>query len=237
MTTPAAVLALTASPGTGRDHVRQHRSVLAGPEKKLLVWLARRMPARVNSDHLSALGLLSMVAVGLAFWLGGTHPAVGLPLVVVFLFLNWFGDSLDGTLARVRHCERPRYGFYVDHVIDMAGTTCMMAGLALSGFMSPLVALSVLVAWLLVAGESFLATHARGVFKMSFLWFGPTELRILMAAGAIKLMDGSLVSPFGLGPYPLFDVGAVIATAGLVVVFVVTGARNTAALYRDAEAS
>ncbi|MEW5982280.1 MAG: CDP-alcohol phosphatidyltransferase family protein [Acidobacteriota bacterium] len=214
-------------------HVRQHGSLLAGPEKRALVWMAKRMPGRVNSDHLSALGLAAMVGVGLSFWLGGSVPAAGLPLVVVFLALNWFGDSLDGTLARVRNRQRPRYGFYVDHVIDITGTTVMIAGLALGGFLSWTIALAVLSAWLLVSAESFLATHTRGIFRMSFGWFGPTELRILIAIGAIRLMGGASVSPLGHGPYLLFDIGAIIATAGMVFAFLIAAVCNTIALYRE----
>lgn len=214
-------------------HARDHRSLLAGPEKRALVWMAERMPARVNPDHLSALGLLSMLGVGLSFWAAGAVPRIGLPLVVLFLFLNWLGDSLDGTLARVRHQLRPRYGFYVDHVIDIAGTTLMLAGLAASGFMSPLVAAATLCAWLLVSAESFLATHTRGIFKMSFAGFGPTEFRILIAIGALRLLGGAWVSPFGLGPVRLFDLGALIAAAGMTLAFVVTAVRNTIALYRE----
>jgi phosphatidylglycerophosphate synthase len=156
-----------------------------------------------------------------------------LPLVVLFLFLNWLGDSLDGTLARVRDQLRPRYGFYLDHVIDIAGTTLMLAGLALSGFMSPLVAATVLCAWLLVSAESFLATHTRGIFKMSFAGFGPTEFRILIAIGAVRLLGGGWVSPLGLGPVRLFDLGALIAAVGMTLAFVVTAVRNTIALYRE----
>ena len=165
--------------------------------------------------------------------LSGAYPAVGVPLVVVCLALNWFGDSMDGTLARVRNRLRPRYGFYLDHVIDIAGTAMMLAGLAASGHMDPLVAAVTLAAWLLVMGESFLATAARSLFRMSFLWFGPTELRILIAIGALMLLGGGLVRPFGWGPYRLFDVGGVCASAGLVVVFVVNAVRNTVALYRE----
>ena len=218
---------------TAAGHTRLHGSLLAGPEKRALVWMANRMPAWVNSDHLSALGLVSMAGVGASFWLAGARPAAGVPLVVVCLVLNWFGDSMDGTLARVRNRQRPRYGFYVDHVIDIAGTAMMLAGLAASGHMGPLVAAVTLAAWLIVMGESFLATWARGLFRMSFLWFGPTELRILIAIGALMLLGGGLVRPFGLGPYRLFDVGGVCATAGLVVVFVVNAVRNTVALYRE----
>ena len=229
-TSPTAV-APGASAAAG--HTRLHGSLLAASEKRALVWMAKRMPARVNSDHLSALGFVSMAGVGLSFWLAGTHPAVGIPLVVVCLVLNWFGDSMDGTLARVRNQLRPRYGFYLDHVIDIAGTAMMLAGLAASGHMDPLIAAVTLAAWLLVMGESFLATSARSLFRMSFLWFGPTELRILIAIGALMLLGGGLVRPFGWGPYRLFDVGGLCASAGLVVVFVINGVRNTVALYRE----
>ena len=231
---------MTTSPAPGESgaascagHTRVHESLLAGAEKRALVWMAHRLPAWVNSDHLSALGLVSMAGVGASFWLAGSRPNLGVPLVVACLALNWFGDSLDGTLARVRKRQRPRYGYYLDHVIDIAGTAMMLAGLALSGHMSPLVAAVTLAAWLMVMGESFLGTWARGIFQMSFLWFGPTELRILIAIGALKLLGGSLVYPFGLGPWRLFDIGGVCATAGLLVVFIVSAVRNAAALYRE----
>ena len=214
-------------------HVRLQGSVLAAVEKRALVWMATRMPAWVNPDHLSALGLVSMAGVGASFWLAGSAPRAGLPLVVVFLFLNWFGDSLDGTLARVRNKLRPRYGFYVDHVIDIAGTTMMLVGLAASGFMDPRLAIVVLAAWLAVSAESFLATHTRGMFRMSFLWFGPTELRVVIAAGALWVMSGGQVTVFGMGPYRLFDLGAVAASVGLAVAFVVNAVRNAVALYRE----
>jgi archaetidylinositol phosphate synthase len=221
------------SAGAAAGHTRLQGSLLAAPERRALVWMAERMPAWVNSDHLSALGLMSMAGVGVSFWLAGAHPVAGIPLVVVCLALNWFGDSMDGTLARVRHRLRPRYGFYLDHVIDIAGTAMMLAGLAVSRHMDPLIAAITLAAWLLVMGESFLATAARSLFRMSFLWFGPTELRILIAIGAVALLGGGLVRPFGWGPYRLFDIGGVVASAGLTVVFIVNAVRNTVALYRE----
>jgi hypothetical protein len=113
------------------------------------------------------------------------------------------------------------------------GFALMLAGLALSGHMNPLIAAITLAAWLLVMGESFLGTWARSVFRMSFLGFGPTEMRILIAAGALMLLGGGMVRPFGLGPYRLFDVGGIVASAGLAVVFIVNAVRNTAALYRE----
>lgn len=223
---------MSTAPGS-TSHTRVHHSLTAAVEKRALVWMAERMPAWLNSDHLSALGFLAMAGVGASFWLAGTHPRLGLPLVVVCLALNWFGDSMDGTLARVRNRQRPRYGFYLDHVIDIAGTAMMLAGLAASGCMDPLLAAVTLAAWLLVMAESFLATFARSLFRMSFGWFGPTELRILIAIGALKLLGGAWVRPFGLGPYRLFDIGGACAAAGLVVIFIVNAVRNAAALYRE----
>src|SRR5688572_26931765 len=148
------------------DHVREHRSLLAAAEKRLLVRIATRLPARVNSDHLTALALAAMVLAGVGYALA-RWDVRALWIVVFALALNWFGDSLDGTVARVRRAERPRYGFYVDHVLDIVGITLLMAGLSSSGFMSPIVALSLLVAYLLVSSEVFLATAVRHVFRMS----------------------------------------------------------------------
>ncbi len=209
-------------------HVREHRSVLAAAEKRLLIFLAERLPGSVNSDHLTTLALAAMGLAGAAF-AAARWDRRALWLVVVALLLNWFGDSLDGTLARVRRAERPRYGFYVDHVLDILGTTLLFAGLACSPFMTPIVALALLVAYLLVAGEVFLATAVHGVFRMSFGGIGPTELRILLAAGAMALMHDPHVS-IGAVTVRLFDFGGVLAAAGLVAVFVVSVTRNTSAL-------
>lgn len=212
------------------SHVRENLSVLAAAEKRALIWLAQRLPQWVNSDHLSALGLASMVAAGLSFAALQSTPWAALA-VVVCLAANWFGDSLDGTVARVRGQQRPRYGFYVDHVIDLAGTTALLVGLACSSAMHPFLAVGVLAAYLLVSGESFLATHSVGVFRMSFLGFGPTELRLLLAAGAIKVAQTPHVDVPAFGEARLFDVGGAIAIGGMLVAFVVAAVRNSRALY------
>ena len=128
-------------------HVRQHNSLLAVAEKRALVWMASRLPRWINSDHLSALGLAAMAGAGASFWVAQTDPVAGASLVVLCLLLNWFGDSLDGTVARVRDQQRPRYGYYVDHVIDLAGTALFFAGLAASGYMSPVIATLVVAAF------------------------------------------------------------------------------------------
>jgi archaetidylinositol phosphate synthase len=214
-------------------HVRQHNSILAAAEKRALIWMATRLPRWVNSDHLSGLGLASMAGAGLAFVRAASDPVAGASLVVLCLLLNWFGDSLDGTLARVRDQQRPRYGYYVDHVLDLAGTAMLFAGLAASGYMSPAIAAFVVAAYFMVSAETYLATHSRGVFKMSMLGVGPTELRILLAAGALALINTPMVSPFGLGPIALWDLGGVIGAVGMIGAFMVSSARNTRALYLE----
>ena len=210
-------------------HIRQNTGLLAAVETRTLRWIARRLPSRVNSDHLSALGLGAMAAAGLSFaaFPFSSWAVVG---VIVALVANWFGDSLDGTVARVRHQQRPKYGFYVDHVIDLAGTTFLLAGLACSGLMSPFTAALALAGFLLVSAETYLATHASGVFRMSFLGFGPTELRILIAIGALKAATDPWISLGALGSIRLFDLGGAIAAAGMAFVFVVSAIRNTLAL-------
>jgi phosphatidylglycerophosphate synthase len=212
-------------------HVRDQRSVLAAAEKRALVWIAGRLPAWVTSDQLTCLGLASMAAAGAAFAATRIAPAAALG-VVAALAANWFGDSLDGTLARIRDQQRPRYGFYVDHVIDVAGTAFLLGGMACSGHMTPTAALAVLAAYLMVSAESYLATHAIGVFRMSFFGFGPTELRILLAIGALAVMRDPHIDSGPFAGMQLFDAGGVVAIVGLLGVFAFNAIRHTRLLYR-----
>jgi phosphatidylglycerophosphate synthase len=213
------------------EHVRDHRSLLAAAEKRVLITIARRLPARIHSDHLTGLALAAMALAGAGYALA-RWDVRAVWIVVAALAVNWFGDSLDGTVARVRAVERPRYGFYVDHVLDIIGITLLMAGLASSGFMTPLIAVSFLVAYLLVSGEVFLATAVRGVFRMSSFGVGPTELRILLAIGTIALLRDPHVDVGTFGRMRLFDVGGLIAIGGMAVTLLVAVARNGAALAR-----
>jgi archaetidylinositol phosphate synthase len=212
-------------------HTRINTGFLATREKQLLIWIARRLPAWVNSDHLTMLALVAMAGAGASFWAARAWPPA-LGLVVVSLAINWFGDSLDGTLARVRGHERPRYGFYVDHVLDIAGASLLFGGMSLSGFMTPVVGLAVLVAYLLVSAEVFLATAVQGTFRMSFLSVGPTELRIILSIGTLALFTHPIVRPFGFGPFLLFDVGGVVAVLGMLSAFLMSAIRTTATLHR-----
>ncbi len=213
------------------EQVREHHSVLAAAEKRLLVHLAGRMPRAINSDHLTLLAFAAMLVAGAAFAIARWEPEA-LWVVVAALAVNWFGDSLDGTLARVREEERPRYGFYIDHVVDIVGITALLAGLAGSGFMTPWIALALLVAYLLVTAETFLATATRAVFRMSFAGFGPTELRIVLAIGAIALRGNPQVDLGTWGSLPLFDFGGLIAIGGLAVTLACSVFRNGTALAR-----
>jgi phosphatidylglycerophosphate synthase len=152
--------------------------------------------------------------------------------VIACLALNWLGDSLDGTLARVRRCQRPRYGFYVDHIVDSFGGLALMGGLALSGYMHPWIAIGLLVAFLMLSIQSYLATHALGEFRISFWRFGPTELRILLAIGNVALLWKPVVNLFG-EKYELFDVGGSIGLVGMTLMLVVFTTQNTIRLYRE----
>jgi len=208
---------------------RNHQSILASSEKRLLLWLAKRIPAGINSDHLTALGFVSLFGVGAGYWYA-RYNKVGLLIATVFFILNWFGDSLDGTVARVRNRQRPRYGFYLDHVLDACGSVCIFAGLALSGFMSERVAVGLLVAYFLLSIEVYLATYTVGKFNLSFAAFSPTELRLLLIAGNIAL----LVKPWvilGGQQYLLMDVGGVIGIAGLTFAFLWSMVKHAAYLY------
>jgi archaetidylinositol phosphate synthase len=213
-----------------RNATRHLRGVTSEWEKRVLIWMARRLPASVNSDHLTLLGLVSMFLVG-ASYAAARWNRNALLLATAFLILNWAGDSLDGTLARVRHRERPRYGFYVDHMLDVFGALFLSCGLAISGYMHPLVALGGLVAFLMLVAEVYLATYTLGVFRMSFAGLGGTEIRLALAAGnlALWLHPMSRVAH----TYRLFDFGGCVAVAGMAVMLLVVVPMNVARLYRE----
>jgi phosphatidylglycerophosphate synthase len=208
---------------------RIQESALATREKRLLIWLAERIPASINSDHLTLLGFAAQLLTGLSYALARLDR-LWLIAAVGFLALNWFGDSLDGTLARVRNQQRPRYGFYVDHMLDSVGSVALMCGLAFSGYMSPAIAITLLVLFLLLSIQSYLATYTLGEFRMSFWSFGPTELRILLAAGNLALFRWQTVLH---GRYHLFDFGGAIGIAGMAAMLIFFTVKNLIRLYNE----
>lgn len=214
---------------TFQDAKRAQMSLLAPIEKRCLIWLAERMPEWVNSDHLTLLGLLAMLMAGISYWLSRWNR-LALLAVIFWLAVNWFGDSLDGTLARVRNKLRPRYGFYVDHVVDALGTLFLVGGLGLSGYMSPFVALGLLIAYFMLSIEVYLATYTIGTFHLSHWKMSPTELRILLAIGNLVLFCRPMVRIAGRS-FLLFDVCGVIGIVGMGIVLIAAVSRNTRALY------
>jgi phosphatidylglycerophosphate synthase len=188
------------------------------------------MPAWVNSDHLTMLGFAAMFSAGLGYW-AASWDRRALIAVIAALALNWFGDSLDGTLARVRNRLRPRYGFYVDHITDAIGTFFLMGGLALSSYMSPYIAMGLMIAYFLLSIEVYLTTYTVGSFHLSFWSFGPTELRLLLCIGNIALFFRPVVRIFGR-QFLLFDVGGAIGIAGMALMLVWSAIRHTRTLYQ-----
>jgi len=210
---------------------RIHTALTAGVEKRLLTWIARRTPAAVHPDHLTTLGFVAQLCAGGAYALA-SHDARALWLVNVFLFLNWLGDSLDGTLARVRNQQRPRYGFYVDHMADTFGALALMAGLGCSGYLHRPIVAGMLVGYYVLSIESYLATYTIGRFHLSHGHFGPTEIRILLVAGNAVLFTHPSANIAGRS-FLLFDGGGAVALAGMAVMAVVAAVRHTVALYRE----
>jgi phosphatidylglycerophosphate synthase len=208
---------------------RELRGLTAAVEKNILFWLASRTPACVTPDHLTGLGLLAMLLAGVGYAWSAQRPE-WLHVVNLGLILNWLGDSLDGTLARFRQRCRPRYGFYVDHLVDAFGALFLIGGLALSGHVSVGIAAALLIAYFLVSIDIYLATYALGVFKISFGPFGGTELRLLLILANLALLAHPWLTVLGR-QVRLFDVVGATAVAALALVLAVSTARNVRALY------
>jgi phosphatidylglycerophosphate synthase len=213
-----------------RQPTRVADSWTAGTEKRLLVWIAERLPRWVSPDHLTALGFAAHLAAGALYRLSALDP-VFLHGVNACLLVNWFGDSLDGTLARVRRRERPRYGFYVDHVLDAVGITGLLAGAAFSGVMSPLPAALLLVAYLLMSVHIGLAAAAGGVFRIAYSGVGGTELRIALAVANLLALRWPRLEVFGT-PMGFLDPLAIVGAASLAGLLIREGLRSGRSLER-----
>jgi len=193
--------------------------------------MAERAPRWLGSDQLTLLGFAAQIAAGACYALS-RYDRRALLLVVLCLALNWFGDSMDGTLARVRRQQRPRYGFYVDHMVDIFGSAALMCGLACSGFLHWQVAVAMLIGFLLLSGESYLATYTLGSFQLSHGLFGPTEIRILLIIGNLALLRSPYSTILG-HTMLLFDLAGTIAAVGMFALAIVVAVRHTTELYRQ----
>jgi len=210
---------------------RINQALTASIEKRALQRMASRAPRWLTSDQLTILGFVAQIAAGLAYALS-RYNRYALLLVIVCLVVNWFGDSMDGTLARVRCQQRPRYGFYVDHMVDIFGSVALMCGLGLSGFAHWPIAIAMLIAFLLLASESYLATYTLSHFQLSQGIFGPTEIRILLIIGNLALLRSPYSTILGHRML-LFDLGGAIAAVCMFIMVGVLTLRHTAQLFHE----
>lgn len=221
----------TGPEGEGR-HDRASRFVLARWETRLLRRMAGALPPGVVPDHLTLLGVLGSAGVAVSYMLTNQDPA-WLWAASAALVVQWAGDSLDGTLARVRAIQRPRYGFYLDHVVDAFSTVAVGLGLGLSPYMLLSVGLAIVIAYLMLSINVYLETHVYGEFDIGYGWLGPTEARIVLV--------GLNTAAVAVGPLPftlagvemtIFDVGGMATAAGMVGLLAVRIARNLGRLAR-----
>ena len=225
------ISATTKDEAVFRTARRVNQSLTASMEKQALQWMAERAPSWVSSDKLTLLGLGAQIGAGICYALS-RYDRLFLLLVILCVVLNWLGDSLDGTLARVRKQQRPRYGFYVDHMVDILGTIALMCGLGFSGFLHWQVAIAMLVAFLVLSSESYLATYTLSCFQLSQGIFGPTEIRILLIVGNLALLRSPYSTLFG-HTMLLFDLGGTIAAVCMFATAIFVTVRHTAELYRQ----
>ena len=161
------------------DAVRIQTSVLNALEKKVLVWLAQRQPRWVTSDMMTFIGVLGAVVIAVGYILTSQNINF-LWLSSLGFIINWYGDSLDGTLARVRNTQRPIYGYYLDHTVDAINEVMIFVGVGLSGLMRLEIALLALVMYLLMTINVSINAHLKKEFKLTYASMGPTEFRIIM---------------------------------------------------------
>jgi archaetidylinositol phosphate synthase len=206
-------------PETGHAAHREPNFLTARLEKRLLRYVAARLPRRVMPDHMTALGVLAAIGVAAAYGLSNESSA-WLWAASALLVVQWLGDSLDGTLARVRRIERPRYGYYLDHLVDAFATVAIGVGLGLSPYMLLSVGLAVALVYLLLSINVYLEAQTLGRFGIGYGRIGPTEARIALIAAntALALGAGLSFEVLGVGLTALDLVGALaiaVMLAGL----------------------
>lgn len=210
---------------------RVNQSLTASLERRALQWMAERAPRWLSSDQLTLLGLTAQIGAG-ACYAAARHHRSALLLAILCIALNWLGDSLDGTLARTRRQQRPRYGFYVDHMVDVFGSIALMCGLGGSALLHWQTALAMLIAFLVLSSESYLATYTLSCFQLSIGLFGPTEIRLLLILGTLALLRSPYSTILG-HRLLLFDVGGTIAAGCMFLMAIAAAVRHTVELYKQ----
>ena len=216
-----------------QNHIRINNTILGPLERPALNWLADHMPAWVMPDHLTALGLFASLIIFFAY--SATTVDAGFLWLASFGFvLNWFGDSLDGTLARKRHIERPLYGFFIDHIIDALSTLLIFLGLGFSPLVRFEFALLALIGYLLLSIYTYLSTYTNHVFQISFSGLGPTEIRfIALVVNTVIFFAGNphfKINFLGESLFTIFDVTALIIALILFIMFLVSSFSTAAVL-------
>jgi archaetidylinositol phosphate synthase len=196
--------------------------IMLGPlERPALRWLASRMPLWITPDILTGLGVFASVIICISYWLT-LYNHNFLWLASFGLVLNWFGDSLDGNLARFRNIERPKYGYFIDHTVDALSELLIGIGIGLSPFVRFDLALLALVSYLLMSVLVYITTYVKGVFRISFSKVGPTEIRlIIILSNTLIYFIGNPSFTFSLGTYTIYDCIAVLFSVVLFTVFIV----------------
>ncbi|MGD2135061.1 MAG: CDP-alcohol phosphatidyltransferase family protein [Gemmatimonadales bacterium] len=211
---------------------REMTFLLAEPERRLLRWVAARLPRRIRPNHLTGIGVAGAVGTGVAYALTTLDPR-WLWAASAMLLVNWFGDSLDGTLARVRKIERPKYGYYIDHVVDAFSTVVVGIGIGLSPYVQLEVALLLVVLYLAMSINVYLESAVFGVFKIAYGIVGPTEMRILLVLANTGLVAGATLWGVLNGAVSLVANWVVgIVTVGMLVVLAVRFGKNLHKLAR-----
>ncbi len=210
---------------------RIQENVLARSERRLLTWLCARMPAWVFPDLLSSIGMAGAVLI-LAGYAGSNWSPDWLWLCVVGFALHWFGDSLDGSLARFRKIERPRYGYFLDHSADALGTTMIVGGIGLSPYLSLESALLALVGYLMMSIHAFLSVRVFAELRLSYLALGPTEIRVILVALTMVMYFAGPGEPL-YGSFNGYDLFAFAAAALMIALFIVQTVQKGRVLARE----